>query len=236
MSVYKILSLVDLCGIKLRNAARLNSVGIFSVEDFYRASIKNLKAAFSSITGYYWHLRLRGWEIDDVEFGRRSYGNSYALPKPLATAEELSPILTKLVTKMSARLRRAGYKSSGMHVAISYRNGLFWHRGVRYQKCFFDTREIYKEVFKIFCSSPHKKPIRELAVSCFNLSNSGASQLELFDDIYKKRCLSDAIDNINEKWGDFVITPAKMVSVKGVVPDRIAFGGVKELEEFTLLK
>ncbi len=41
-----------------------------------------------------------------------------------------------------------------------------------------------------------------------------------------------AIDRVNEYWGEFVITPARMISAKEAVPDRIAFGGVKELEEF----
>ena len=60
------------------------------------------------------------------------------------------------------------------------------------------------------------------------------TQLELFEDIPKKEKLVNSIDEINERWGDFVITPARMLAASDAVPDRIAFGGVKELEEFTL--
>src|SRR3990170_4916979 len=152
LKIYSKLSLTDLPYIKLRNAVRLNSVGVYKVTDLYNAPLWKLKAAFESINGYYWYLRLRGWEIDDVIFGRRSYGNSYALPKPLTKPEELSHILAKLVTKMGARLRRAGYKARGVHVAISYRDGGFWHKGVTLDKVIFDTRDIYKKAFKILCN------------------------------------------------------------------------------------
>ena len=82
--------------------------------------------------------------------------------------------------------------------------------------------------------SPYRKPVRKLAVSCFNLLKSEVSQLELFDDIEGKLNLVKAIDKINERWGDFVVTPARMLTVSNAVPDRVAFGNVKELEEFTL--
>ena len=245
--VYSELALTDLPYIKGRNAARLNSVGIFNVLDFFKASPCRLRAAFNSINSYYWYLRLRGFEIDDVPFGRRSYGNSYALPTPLFYPSQLAPILSKLVTKMGARLRNAGYKTKGVHLAISYRDGSFWHQGESFDEEIFDSREIYKKAFRILCSSTYKRSVRELAVSCFNLSKIKTLQLDLFEDVCKKRKLVDAIDDINNRWGDFVVTPARMLRSKNEVPDRIAFGqpadathqalqagGVKELEEFTL--
>lgn len=232
LGIYRTLRLTDLCGIKMRNTARLNSVGVYTVVDFYNAPVWKLKAAFSSIDGFYWYVRLRGWIIDDVEFARKSYGNSYALPEPLVTAKELSPILSKLVEKMGARLRGAGYKARGIHLAISYRDGSFWHKGITFPRVFFASRDIFKEAFKILSQAPYKKPVRELAVSCFNLIKSISSQLELFEDVEKKEKLVNTIDMINERWGDFVVTPARMLRIGDAVPDRIAFGGVKELEEF----
>ena len=234
LDIYSRLELTDLCGIKYRNTARLNSVGIHTVVDFYNAPIWKLKAAFESVNGYYWHTRLHGFEIDDVEFGRRSYGNSYALPRPFVTPEELAPILSKLVTKMGARLRRAGYRARGIHLAVSYRDGRFWHKGITYPKVFFDSRDIYEEAFKILSRSPYRKPVRTMAVSCFNLLKSEVSQLDLFDDVENRQNLVKAVDRVNERWGDFVVTPARMLPAKDDVQDRVAFGNVKELEEFTI--
>lgn len=234
LSVYAKLKLTDLCGIKIRNTVRLNQLGIFSVLDFYRASIGQLKAAFSSICGYYWYLRLRGWEIDDFESGRKSYGNSYALPKPLITVEQLAPILQKLVEKTGFRLRQAGFKARGVHLAMLFRDWSYWHQGQSLLLPVFSSQEIYQQALAILCRCPYRKPVRELAVSCFNLLKSDFSQLDLFNQAERKANLTAALDKINQRWGNFVITPARMLVAKEAVPDRIAFGGVKELEEFTL--
>jgi DNA polymerase-4 len=61
--VYSKLNLIDLCGINTRFQARLNSNGIFTPSDFFNASLPKLqKEVFKSVMGYYWFLRLRGWE------------------------------------------------------------------------------------------------------------------------------------------------------------------------------
>ncbi|MBU0569375.1 hypothetical protein KKB40_01170 [Patescibacteria group bacterium] len=52
----------------------------------------------------------------------------------------------------------------------------------------------------------------------------------MFDDVVKKQKLVDAIDDVNNRWGNFIITPAKMLLAdSNSVPDRIAFGGAREL-------
>jgi hypothetical protein len=39
------------------------------------------------------------------------------------------------------------------------------------------------------------------------------------------------MDTINDKYGEFVITPALMMGMDETILDQVAFGGVKELEE-----
>ena len=234
LEIYKSIKLTDLNGIKSGNALRLNMMKIFTVLDFYNAPLWKLKAAFKSVNSYYWYLRLRGWEIDNFETKRRSYGNSYALPKPFKDLHELTPILMKLVEKMSFRLRKSNYKVQGIHLAIYYIDKSFWHQGVKTSKVLFDTRDIYKEILRLLKLSNLGNPVREIFVSTFNLVKNNNSQLEFFDDILKKEKLTKSIDKINNRWGEFVVYSAKMVNTASFVPDRIAFGGVKELEEFTL--
>ena len=233
-SIYPSFKLDDLNGIARKNTARLNSAKIFSVMDMYHASIQKLRIAFQSILAYYWYLRLRGWEIDDVEFGRRSYGNSYALPKALATHKAPPPKLPKLVEKMSGRLRKAGFHAQGIHLSIVYRDFSFWHKGMKTNKILFESRDIYQHIIKLFLRCPYRKPVRELAVSVFYLQKDDTIQMDLFGEIDYQQKIAGAVDAINERWGNYVITPARMLGYDEAVPDRIAFGGVKELEEFTL--
>ena len=57
-------------------------------------------------------------------------------------------------------------------------------------------------------------------------------QESLFDtEREKKRKVSKALDSINDKWGEWTIYPARMFGRQKEVIDRIAFGGVKDLEE-----
>lgn len=233
LNVYARLKLTDLTGIKERNALRLNKAGILTVLDFYNAPVWKLRAAFQAITGYYWYVRLHGYEVDDTIFGRRSYGNSYALPVPFSDVAALSPILCKLCEKTGSRLRRAGYFARGIHLAVLFKNHALWHKGKLVPKDLFDSRDIYKEALRLLLLSP-RKPVANLAVSVFGLGKTNAFQLGLFEDMGRKRKLVSAVDAINDRWGKFVVSPARMVATQNYVPDRIAFGGVKELEEFTL--
>jgi DNA polymerase-4 len=246
LDIYSKLELTDLPWIKSRNALRLNSMGIFSVLDFYKASYLQLRGAFKSALAYYWFLRLRGWEIDNVESPRRSYGNAYALSKPLTNLDELAPILSKLVEKTSFRLRNASLVARGVEVAVFYRNGYFWHKAKKTSREVFLAFDIYKKALSILSLSPKDLAVRELAVSCYDLCKARFSQLCIFEDTLKKKAISEAIDKINHRFGNFVIASARVFSTdREAVSDRIAFGqpaeltpqallagGVKELEEF----
>jgi DNA polymerase-4 len=240
LQVYSNLRLTDLTGIKERNAARLNSMGIYTVKDFYFAPIWKLKAAFHSITGLYWHTRLRGYEVDDAPQARRSYGNSTALGARLTKTEELSPVLARLTEKMCSRLRAAGYKAYGIHLMITYKDGSFWHKGRRMSESRFDSRDFYKAAFSLLLESQARKqgsaPVLNIAVSCFDLIKSDNLQLDIFEDVLKKEDLTKAGDRVNKKWGDFTVGMARSMGGRKAVKDRIAFGGVKELEELLTQK
>ncbi len=226
--IYQNLALTDLCGISVANAARLNRVGIFTTSQFAQTTIQTIHSAFGSVAGRYWYFRLRGWEIDDVDFGRKSFGNSYALPKPLITNEELAPILSKLVEKTTYRMRRAGFIASGVHLAIVYRDGGYWHQGLTVPEIFAGS-DVYRYVWQLLASCPYRKPVRNLAISCFNLREQNSTQLVLFENILKKRKLVQAVDRMKKRYGNPIIIPAIMLGTAKNVPDRIAFGGIREL-------
>ena len=167
--------------------------------------------------------------MDDVEFGRHSFGNSFALPEALTQPEELAPILTKLVQKTGQRLRQGGYRCRGVHVAMSYKDGGHWHKGMMLRQLINDSREMYRLAYRLLCESPYRKPVAILAESVYGLEAAGAQQLGLFEDTERQQNLTDALDVINSTWGDYVITPGRMMGTEMLVPDRISFGAVKEI-------
>lgn len=232
LEIYKKLALIDLCGINTRNAARLNSVGIFSVLDFYLAYHKKLCLAFESKVGYYWYLRLRGFEVDNIEWDTKSIGHSYSLPKPIRTIEEIGPIMQKLIEKIARRIRKGSFIAHGVSVAIHYKDSTFWHKSETYKDSLFEASDIFKKALNILYKSPtyrSPKPIRTFYITTFALDNNNTMQLELFNDLNKKQKLTNALDKIAEKYGEFTVTAMNMLPAKTYVPDRIAFGKVKEV-------
>jgi len=230
LSVYENVSLLDLNGINTRYEARLNAAGIFTPMEFYQASLETLKKqVFQSIVGYYWYLRLRGYEIDQVDFGRKSFGNMYALGKQTIDPKELAKLLLKLCEKTGRRLRKAGYKAQGVYVACVYTDFSFWHISRKVHVPLYTTQEIYRKALWLLNMSGYTKRVRNLAVSVSDLIPHHSEQLEMFAT--KSRAVAEAMDRINDKYGEFVITPALMMGMRETIIDRIAFGGVKELEE-----
>ena len=231
-AVLTTMDLTDLFGIKVKNKARLFRAGVFTPLDMLDAPPQTLIAAFESIAGYYWHLRLRGWEIDDVDFGRKSIGHSYALPNQNPNTAEVAQLLCKLTEKVGKRMRRLGYAARGVHVACVYAGGTHWHQRAVSSTPLFTSKDIYRGVMQLFARAPQGRSLRALAVSCYALAREPLQQLSFLEEEQRKRSLTLAVDAINERWGDFVITPALMMGMENTILDRIAYGTVKDMEEF----
>ena len=73
--------------------------------------------------------------------------------------------------------------------------------------------------------------MRILAVFCYQLAPTLYQQASLLDQENKKRYLTKALDAIADRFGEFVVTPGRMLSMEQKVLDRIAFGGGKALRK-----
>ncbi len=220
--IFSKLKLTDLTGIKKGNSKRLNLFGIKTAMDFLEAPVPKLKLAFGGIGGLYWYLRLHGMEIDDFKSKRGMYGNSFAPPPN--KANQTLPILSKLSEKTGLRLRNANLKASGVHLFLQDRDGNSWHMGKKLNRDIFNSNDIYKEMNNLLSISPIKDNLRHVAISTFNLKPKNSLQLEIFSNVLKKDKLTNSLDFINTKYGDYTIYPARMINTKDIVKDRIAFG------------
>lgn len=227
--VYSKLKLIDLCGINIRNELRLNKAGIYSPLEFLNADMLKLKKqVFESIVGYYWYLKLRGYECEDVEFGRKSFGQSYALPRYTDDLPTLSKILMKLCEKSGRRLRRNGYHAGGVDVGIGYTDG-FWHKSHKVSQRLYSGSDLYKSALRILKLQPEKHKATHMFVSFFNLRKMDCLQLDFFNDQLKNWDISKAADAVNDRFGEYTITPAAMMGMQDQVIDRVPFGGVKDI-------
>lgn len=230
--VFSKAKLLDFPGINLRYQARLNAYGIYTPLDFLNASAQTLgKQVFQSVVGWYWYQRLRGYEMDNVEWQTKTIGQQYALKRPTFNETELSRLLMKLCEKMGRRLRYSKYCAHGIHIACNFKDGTYWHKGRKIEEELYTTAELYKKALQVLQERPKNKTVSLLSVHCFNLSGSNTPQLELFNkNKLKHRKISKAVDKVNDTYGEFTLIPATIMDMDNVVLDRIAFGRIKELE------
>ncbi len=236
--VYSKLALTDLCGINKRYEYRLNVARIFNTTQFLKADADYLKQfVFQSVHADYWYKRLRGYEIDDVNFATKSFGQMYSIKGGASTVEELEPVLYKLIEKAGRRLRRHGSVAHGIHIFTLCKDGYFWHQQRLQDVEMYTTLELYKGMWRVFSKRPQNEKIFKIGVSFYDLEPKEFVQARLFEDtdnFLRLRTLSDTVDKINDEWGEFVVRTGKMLNTEDLVVDRISFGGVKELEDLYL--
>lgn len=231
ISIYNSIKLIDICGINTRFQARLNAEGIYTPIDFFSADLETLKKkVFKSILGYYWYLRLRGYEIDDVISPTKSIGQDYALYKPTTDRKDLGRLIIKLTEKMGRRLRHKEYFAYGVHLSLIYKDWTWWHMSKKFDTQLFTTKELYTKMMLLFDKQPVVKPVSKIGVSCYELYPSVNNQISLFGEDKGLR-IQRAMDKINDKHGEYTVSTGSMINMDDLVLDRIAFGGVKELEQ-----
>jgi DNA polymerase-4 len=222
------LELVDLPGINTRYAARLNYNGIHTPLQFLDAPLDTLKKqVFKGIVGYYWYLRLRGHEIDSVDFDRKSFGQQYALGQKTTDREEVARLLMKLCEKTGRRLRRHGYNAHGIHLWLTFEDKTYFSKSSKTAGVIYSTQDIYSHARKILDSVPIHAKVTKIAVTVSNLSGDCPVQLGLFDDSrLDTRALAIASDKVNDKYGEFTMVPATMANMQDIILKRVSFGRV----------
>ncbi len=259
---YDGMKLVDLPGINTRFRARLRQARIYTPLEFLDADLNTLKKqVFKSINGYYWYLRLRGHEIDDVTFARKSIGHQHALSDKTTDMDKLERLLIKLCEKTGRRLRKNNYYASGIHLylgfvgrqpafdgAVGFENMyklMSWHHGEKVAHRLYSTQDIYEAAKRLLHSAEISDRVRIMSVHVYDLHPWDPEQLSIFDieskkedirlervhfsEISARKRISDSVDAINNRYGEFVLTPAMMLDMQGTILDRIAFGQVKDL-------
>lgn len=229
-AVLSTLRLEDLCGIKEGNSARLRASGITTPLAMFSSSPKALQLAFRSVVGYHWWLRLHGYEVGAPKQEQKSFGQSYALGKPRTPDDpRLWQILSQLVMKMGRRLRKDGFTAHGVGIFTLFADRSHWGLQHKIETSLFADTDFYERVRMLLRDAP-LKPIRILAISCFQLTKDLYSQQYLFVEENKKQALTWAIDRIQDRFGDFVIAPGRMLAMNEKVLDRIAFGRTQRVE------
>ena len=229
--VYSTLELLDLPGINTRYQARLNCAGIYTPLQFLDAPLELLKKrVFKNVVGLYWYMRLRGHEIDGVNFARKSFGQQYALGNKTTDKQELSRLLMKLCEKTGRRLRANNYSGNGVHLWLNFANRSYWAQAKRIKTAVYSTQDIFLAAQRLLNQALIPDKVTNIGVTVYDLTPSEPEQLGLFDDTrLDTRSLAKAADLINDRYGEFTLVPSLMANMQDVILKRVAFGNVKDL-------
>lgn len=231
IDIFRKLSLTDLCGINYRYAARLNAAGIYTPLHFLAASQDTLKKrVFKSIVGNQWFSRLRGWEVDNVAWDKKSVGHNYAIGRKTKDIHELSRLLMKLTYKVGRRLRKYGFSARGIYLSLGFQDGYSWSKGCDTHSLMYSNDDIYRHAKKLLHEAYISDKATHISVAVYGLVQTEPEQLSIFGGTRMDgKALSDACDAINDRYGDYTVVPAVMMGMEDLIIDRIAFGSVKDL-------
>jgi DNA polymerase-4 len=126
-----------------------------------------------------------------------------------------------------------------------------WKQGMKVDHRLYSTEDIYRAACYLLERAAIYDKVKLMSVTVFDLHDWDPEQLGLFDaendakqsllndkqaivqsdfrDMSAKRRMSDAIDIINNRYGEYVVTPATMMDMRGEILDRIAFGQVRDM-------
>lgn len=230
-NLYGQLDLMDLPGINRRYRARLNVAGIFTPLDFLETPMPKLKKeVFKSVVGYYWYLRLRGYEVDSARFATRSFGNDYAVGDKTSDPEKIARLLMKLCEKTGRRIRRHGYQAWGVSLGLGFENRAWWGRSHRVKAPLYSTQDIYLAVMRLFGQVEIPARVVHINIAVFDITSVDPVQLGLFDDTrLDTRSLARASDIVNDRYGEFTLTPALMANMQDTIIKRVPFGSVRDI-------
>lgn len=229
----------ELCGIGKKTAATLKLMNVLTCGQLGRCDEARLTQKFGIIGR---RLKLMGQGIDDspvTPFGEedevKSVGHSSTLERDIDDPTEIRRFLLQLSEMVGSRARR--YNVAGKTISLYVRYADFfssWGKQTTLRSYTNQSDEIYKAARGILETVELEQPVRLLGVSLSNLRHE-VDQLPLFEDERKKLEATRAMDCVNQKYGNMVVTygsllPGKEKAGSHVIPPSWRPDGIKKVD------
>lgn len=229
--IYRSLKLTDLTGIARHYEARLNAANIFTPLQFLAASSEKLRRqVFHSVVGDDWYQRLRGYEVDDAPTRLGQVGRQFVLDQRTDDASIILPRFHYLCETTGRKLRYNAMDARGILVWLVLEGGEYWQERRTFKSSFYTDKEIYSRALYLFNKRPKAK-VTTIGITCYKLTPTKRPQTSLFEEKNKEEWLTRAIDEINERYGIFMVHALNSLEGKTIVRQKIpAFGGNRYFE------
>lgn len=150
----------------------------------------------------------------------KSMGHSYTLPRFTRDMTEVKGYLLRLSEQVGRRLRRDNFRGNVIHASLAFGNDYkHWGRQKKVADYVDDGYRIYQVAEKIIDAwGRPEQPIRFVGVNVSNLIHD-LDQVSLFEQDEKKKAALRAMDEVNDRFGEFTVERAGIMrtSLQGKV-------------------
>jgi DNA polymerase IV len=212
-----------LCGIGPHLKKRLAHIGITTCGKLRRISLKTLTKRFGIMGGRRLYQMGRGISESSVmpffsEPLAKSMGHVHTLSHDTSDRENIETVLLMLCEKVARRLREKNFQGRVVTFVIRFSDFETLSRQHAQPHLIDRADEILKAALKIFSEMGcDHRAVRMLGVSVSNLVQ-GARQLDLLEEDQSKRRLTETLDEINDKYGEFTMAPAAITRSRAYEP------------------
>jgi len=215
----------ELCGIAKGIGAFLAERGVYRCGDMAKLPISVLAARFGNPGRRIWYM-CQGKDPDPLNINvaaPKSIGHGKVVPPNTRDPAIVRTYLHHMSEKVAVRLRKHHLEASRFSVSLRTSEG--WIMG-KYATATptQDGQIIMRLCDQLLQRQWRQQGVHQIQVTALNPQPAG-QQLDLFADnpqIYQKReDLNQAIDSINERYGEFTVAPATLLK-RSKMPNVIA--------------
>lgn len=230
--VYAAAKLDDLPGIAEGFSRRLATVGVYTIPQMFEQTRHELHLGFRSVVGDDWFSRLRGWEVDNVDYATKSFSNQRVIHPAIISADDILKVVMFLVWKTCGRMRIAGYQGRRLFFGFNCRPGSFWSTHQRLPHYSFSATELFKVAERLVYEQFPREYVTGVVFGVDELKPLAELQLETVTNLERTQALYRAVDAIEQKFGKNSIKPARMLGTEGIASHRIPFNSTKDMEQY----
>jgi len=208
----------ELCGIGPALTAELSRMGVSTCGELGRMSPSALRTRFGIIGE---RLRMMGLGLDlsevvpvEEEAEARSVGHGMTLRADTPDKEELSMHLLHLSEKVGRRMRRSNYLGDTVTLTLRYSDFRTFSQSMRFKRPVNDGMDVYLLGVKLLSAVRLAMKVRLIGISVSGLVRD-PMQVSLFEYDRKRAAVTAAMDEVNDRFGEFTVTWGTLLARQG---------------------
>jgi DNA polymerase-4 len=204
-----------LWGVGPKTADKLTALGIKTIGELARFNLTLLAKALGP--GQAQHLQRLANGLDDrpVILGEeaKSMGHEHTFPVDVADQDEVEAVLLHLAEKVGRRLRQEGVAGKTVALKLRYHDFTTITRHATLREATNLDKDIYLAARDLLRKVYNGQLVRLVGVSMQNLGHGAMRQLSFLgedEELRRREKLALAMDGIKDRYGEAIITYAKV--------------------------